>query len=304
VLENAIVEYGGSGANSFNANIVLTSSGPAVRKTTSQNSAGSGIYVQNVSTSPSIESCTISGNKWGVYSSSSNPVVSNAIITGNATAGVTNANSSATVDARNSWWGSATGPTHSGNPGGSGSVVSDYVLYSPWLTQQPGTSSVTISSTQAVPASLNPDGDFTTISATISEQSDWTIIIADSGMNQVRHLSGTGVAVSSRWYGENDQGQKVADGAYYYWIDAYSTAWGVHASSSQGLLMVSRQVPIAVFTQPADSQMFAAGSTISAMPGRGWVCCLFSKAASVAEKKGLNCYLLCALRGFRLIISA
>ncbi len=263
VLENAIIEYAGYGTNYFNANIALLSSGPAVRKTISQNSAGSGIFVQNATMTPLISSCTVTGNKWGVYSLNSNPIVSDTIITGNTTAGVTNANSATTVDARNSWWGSATGPTHPGNPGGTGNVVSDYVLYSPWLTQQPGTSSVTISDTQAMPSSLNPDGDFTTISATISEQSDWTITIADNSMNQVRHLSGTGFSVNSAWYGENDQGQKVADGDYYYWIDAYSTAWGVHASSPQGLLMVSRQLPIAIFTQPANNQMFAAGSTIA-----------------------------------------
>lgn len=37
-----------------------------------------------------------------------------------------------TVDAENNWWGHSSGPTHSGNPGGSGDAVSDYVDYDPW----------------------------------------------------------------------------------------------------------------------------------------------------------------------------
>jgi hypothetical protein len=37
------------------------------------------------------------------------------------------------VDARNTWWGSATGPFHpSLNSGGLGNKVSDHVLFNPW----------------------------------------------------------------------------------------------------------------------------------------------------------------------------
>jgi hypothetical protein len=38
------------------------------------------------------------------------------------------------VDARNNWWDSATGPTHSSNPGGTGDKVSNNVDFTPWLT--------------------------------------------------------------------------------------------------------------------------------------------------------------------------
>jgi parallel beta-helix repeat protein len=36
------------------------------------------------------------------------------------------------LDATNNWWGHRSGPTHSGNPGGRGDVVSDNVDYDPW----------------------------------------------------------------------------------------------------------------------------------------------------------------------------
>lgn len=37
------------------------------------------------------------------------------------------------VNGRSNWWGSASGPTHAANPGGTGGAVSDSVTYSPWL---------------------------------------------------------------------------------------------------------------------------------------------------------------------------
>ncbi len=38
------------------------------------------------------------------------------------------------VDARNNWWGDASGPTHASNPTGKGNPISDFVLFAPWLT--------------------------------------------------------------------------------------------------------------------------------------------------------------------------
>jgi hypothetical protein len=41
---------------------------------------------------------------------------------------------SVTVSAAENYWGNATGPTHSGNPGGTGDQVSDNIAYRPWCT--------------------------------------------------------------------------------------------------------------------------------------------------------------------------
>ena len=43
--------------------------------------------------------------------------------------------STVTVDAKYNWWGSATGPTHTSNPEGTGYKVSDNVDYDPWLCE-------------------------------------------------------------------------------------------------------------------------------------------------------------------------
>ncbi len=60
-------------------------------------------------------------------------------IEGNSPYGVYNENCGEVVDAENNWWGYASGPTHAGNPGGTGDAVSDYVDYDPWLTSPCGT---------------------------------------------------------------------------------------------------------------------------------------------------------------------
>jgi Synergist-CTERM protein sorting domain-containing protein len=47
--------------------------------------------------------------------------------------GLQNAGNGVVINAENNWWGDASGPTHDGNPGGSGDTVSDSVDYDPWL---------------------------------------------------------------------------------------------------------------------------------------------------------------------------
>ena len=39
------------------------------------------------------------------------------------------------INAANNWWGDNGGPTHASNPGGTGDVVTDNVLFVPWLTE-------------------------------------------------------------------------------------------------------------------------------------------------------------------------
>ena len=52
---------------------------------------------------------------------------------------------SAMVDARNNWWGDASGPYHeTDNPGGSGVEVSDRVVFMPFLTEPPGSDASTL----------------------------------------------------------------------------------------------------------------------------------------------------------------
>ena len=263
-LEQTVIEYGGAGAASSNANLVFNGSSPLLKNCQIRNSAGSGIYMTNATAWPLIVDSELTGNKWGVYSSNSNPAIMNTKITGNATAGVTNVSTSVDVDARDNWWGLATGPTHSSNPRGTGDKISVHVLYNPWLGQSPDTA-LSITDAKVLPTSMNPDGDYVTIKAAISSSATWTITIMDGANATVRTFGGTGTAINQKWYGENSQAVKVADGAYYCKIEAYDSVSGSSAATPQGMIVVSRQLPIAIMDSPADNQTFQCGSMIGIM---------------------------------------
>lgn len=96
--------------------------------------------------SPNISGCIISGNNGdGVYCQPdfwgfiSNPVICRNDIYNNVGFGVFNVDTTIIVSADSNWWGDATGPYHpDSNPGGQGDSVSDYVDFTPWLTEPVG----------------------------------------------------------------------------------------------------------------------------------------------------------------------
>lgn len=92
-----------------------------------------GIEANNAS--PVIKKTHFSNSYWGVHAKgSSNPVVNYCDFTNMGYYAVDNENKSFVINAENNWWGSNTGPTHSGNPGGKGFATTDAVDYDPWLT--------------------------------------------------------------------------------------------------------------------------------------------------------------------------
>jgi len=87
------------------------------------------------SASPSILNSQIYKNRIGIQTNgASNPVVNYCDIYENQLYGFENAGMAFNINAENCWWGSNTGPTHAGNPGGMGDEVTDMVDYDPWLT--------------------------------------------------------------------------------------------------------------------------------------------------------------------------
>jgi hypothetical protein len=85
--------------------------------------------------SPTIYYSVLTKNRYGLYATgASNPVINNCDIYNNITMGINNVNQSFNIDAQWNWWGTNTGPTHAGNPGGTGDVVTDMVNYANFLT--------------------------------------------------------------------------------------------------------------------------------------------------------------------------
>jgi parallel beta-helix repeat protein len=265
-IEYTTVEYGGYGANYFNANLYLSASSPTVRNCLIRNSAGSGIYLYSVTNAPLLSDNEITGNKWGISTQYfSNPSIRNSKIYANSTAGVSNFSTGSIpdVDARGNWWGVASGPTYTaGNPGGRGDAISDHVPYNPWLGQTPA-AAVSFRDARVMPLSLNPFGGFVTFEATISLAANWTITITDGNNNTVRTFTGTGTAINQAWYGDNNQSLQVADGTYNYRIDAADPVSGSSAAPLQGFIAVSSQYPVNILTIPVDDQMFPLGAVLN-----------------------------------------
>ncbi len=92
--------------------------------------------IRTVSASPSILNCSFSNSTGGIYATgASNPLINYCDFDeiGYYDA-VNNVNQSFVINAENCWWGDNSGPTHSGNPGGIGEVVTDGVDYLPFGT--------------------------------------------------------------------------------------------------------------------------------------------------------------------------
>ncbi len=106
-------------------------------------------------------------------------VTSNKIF-GSGTYGVNNGGSG-TLNATANWWGSATGPNHSSNPGGAGDAVSDNVAFRPWYTNPNltylDTTPPTVSVNYLLTKQTTPQ-----ISGSISDP-DSTVVITINGEN-------------------------------------------------------------------------------------------------------------------------
>jgi len=91
--------------------------------------------IRTINSSPSVLSCSFSNNYRGVYATgASDPTINYCDFTNIIYEAVNNVNQSFVIDAENCWWGDNSGPTHSGNPGGTGETVSDAVDYDPYGT--------------------------------------------------------------------------------------------------------------------------------------------------------------------------
>jgi hypothetical protein len=91
--------------------------------------------IMTTSASPTILNSSIAYNKHGLrVLGASNPIINYSDISDNRLSGISYPAPAFVLDARWNWWGSNTGPTHSGNPGGTGDKVSSSVNYTPFLT--------------------------------------------------------------------------------------------------------------------------------------------------------------------------
>jgi hypothetical protein len=120
----------------------IRNASPTITSCTFRNSQGAGVWVQGevsdtASTAqPRIAFSQMLENRQGLALDKARPVLEKNTFASNTEYGLQN-NSTLAVDARNSWWGRASGPKHASNSSGTGDAVSDNVLFDPWLQEKP-----------------------------------------------------------------------------------------------------------------------------------------------------------------------
>ena len=117
-----------------NAAVNIQSGDVAISHSTFKNS--NNMAVLNSSATSRFSFLDLISNPTGFYNTNGSPVLTNCSIFNNSY-GVYNGSGTAdTVDARNCYWGTATGPYHPTlNPAGTGNQVSDRVKFIPWTAQ-------------------------------------------------------------------------------------------------------------------------------------------------------------------------
>ncbi|MBI3553018.1 MAG: hypothetical protein HY077_10930, partial [Elusimicrobia bacterium] len=225
-LTNAVVRYAGGGGTQYRSDgtlfggqiaaVTLRGVSPALSAGEVSFSALDGIHLFAAS-NPSITGVKIINNFRGVVAEGgSQPVINLCSIAGNASFGVDNLDASVTVNARQNWWGAASGPSHSGNPGGTGDQVSDFVDYSGFLT------SPAIST--AVPTITSPV-------VTLSPVNGSAVAIATPTITAVYFDTATGVnAVSVRLTldGRDVTSQAVVTASSAVFVPASALSAGTH----------------------------------------------------------------------------
>jgi RHS repeat-associated protein len=121
-----------------NDSVALHKSGTgplSLENVTCRKTTGDGLRLDGSSGVHAVARCTFAENGIGVLvrNQAAGVELNGCLIQGNSDYGVRNLGTPV-IDARNCWWGDASGPRHpSLNPAGLGNLVSDRVLFDPWL---------------------------------------------------------------------------------------------------------------------------------------------------------------------------
>lgn len=171
-----------------------------------------------------IDSCIIVDNEGGgVYLEvTGNTILRHNNIINNPGYAVLNVSSS-WLNAKDNWWGDASGPFHpDSNPSGLGDTVSNYVSFYPWLNEPVA---IGIKEEKIFPKSIltthvypNPFKDRVLIQYQVSKTSNVNIVIFDLLGKKIRTLVNnkqTAGKFTKTWDGKDESGNIVANGVYF-----------------------------------------------------------------------------------------
>ncbi len=129
-FSNSLFSYAGAGVNQASVH----NNGGDLNLTNSEIVYSSNSGVRNDSGTTTLSSVIFGFNSYGIYKNGGNiSIDGDSVIQNSSNFGIYN-NTVNSITATNVFWGDHTGPYHSTNTGGSGDVVTDYVIFSPWNT--------------------------------------------------------------------------------------------------------------------------------------------------------------------------
>ncbi len=176
-----------------------------------------------------IDSCIIVNNEGGgVYLEvTGNTILRHNNIINNPGYAVLNVSSS-WLNAKDNWWGDASGPYHpDSNPSGLGDTVSDYVKFYPWLTEPVV---IGIKEGKILPKSIitthvypNPFKDRVFIQYQVSKTSNVNIVIYDLLGKKIRTLISNkqnAGRYTKIWDSKDDFGNQASNGVYFLRLES------------------------------------------------------------------------------------
>ena len=166
-----------------------------------------GVYF-NISNGNTVENSSMNNNDYGgvYFSDSNNNTVQNSILSGNGVRGAKCSSGTGNqihhsniennvefgveavvaIDATNNWWGDASGPTHTSNPGGTGDAVSDNVNFDPFLFPN-----VTITKTGPTTANQGNNITYTITYKNVGTFNATNVIVTETYPSEVEYVSAT-----------------------------------------------------------------------------------------------------------------
>jgi parallel beta-helix repeat protein len=175
----------------------------------------------------------------------------------NVNVGVANIVPGTLVNAKNNWWGSATGPTSAANPGGTGILVSDSVLFDPWTGKGLPNAVITWPTGNVVEYTTNPSLSW--YLAGTPADSSYTVLVRKS-TNAVYsgsfpdYFALTGITSLSV---NVPAGNTLTPGAkYFYKIRAYFPG-GIYTESSEESFTIDSSLgraPVAIPSWPINNE--------------------------------------------------
>jgi hypothetical protein len=265
VLTHTILRYGGYYVTDFNGIYFITTDFNFLHIENSSISINSSIIEKSYDTAISIGGSSnlqlidseVRYHKRGIVSYTPVPwSISGSKLFNNSIYAINAHSSYALVDARNNWWGSDTGPTIYGNPGGTGDKIYGNLLYDPWTGKVPPNQSPVLSYVNTegyIIDGVEPNIAFvpsapvfktTYTDANNDTPSYFRVVVNEISHEMVKDTGQDGVYSNGEQYSYNPTTGYFGKGIYNYHFEASDGKVATRLPVSGELTFEVRNVPV------------------------------------------------------------